>query len=395
MKGRSFFVLPFLLVLFAPSLHALGQSPLSAQNVSPIVLKSSVNVNSSKIQAVLDLSEPITETFAGIATYAHMPWVKCFTDGAESLDIGIVGIPFDTAVTYRPGARFGPSAIRTGARRIQYKKGYDNNWKFSPFSQWAKVVDCGDMAVSPFSNTKAFDQMYRGYLHLITRPPAHEFKGLVSHPRFITLGGDHSITLPVLRALKEVYGPIAVLHFDSHLDSWRNYGDSEEEAYTHGTMFWNAWREGLTLPGKNVHVGIRTRLVDERDYIEDKSYGWRIIEFVDYYKLGVDGIIREIKETIGDAPCYLSLDIDVVNPGEAPATGTIEPGGFLAREIQAILRGLGGLNIVGADVVEVAPAYDNAEITATLAANLVFDMTALMVKRPVAMKTDATVHAEL
>ncbi|KXS21194.1 Arginase/deacetylase [Gonapodya prolifera JEL478] len=325
-----------------------------------------------------------------------MPLLKCIDENAEKFDIGVLGIPFDTAVTYRPGARFGPAAIRTGSRRIQYAKGYDTNWGFSPFSQWAKVVDCGDLPITGFSNTKAYDQMYRGYLHLITRPPRHTFPGVVTHPRYVTFGGDHSISYPILKALHEVYGPIAVLHFDSHLDTWRAPASAtKEEELHHGTMFWHAWRDGLTQHGKNVHVGIRTRLVDEGDYADDKKFGWKIIEFVEYYKLGIDGIIREIKETIGEAPCYLSLDIDVVNPGEAPATGTIEPGGFLAREIQAILRGLNGLNIVGADVVEVAPVYDHAEITATLAANLAFDMLATMVKRPVAIKADAVTHVEL
>lgn len=211
-----------------------------------------------------------------------------------------------------------------------------------------------------------------------------------THPRLITLGGDHSIALPVLQSLYEVYGPISVLHFDSHLDTWSpgaypTQWTSPTTDFTHGTMFHLAAQSGYISNGTSVHAGLRTRLggLDYTDYFHDEQVGFKIIEARDIDTFGVSGIVETILDVLGRRPVYLSIDIDVLDPSIAPATGTPESGGWTMRELQAILRGLTTLNLVGADVVEVSPAYDNAgETTSLAAADLVFEILGLMVTTP-------------
>ncbi|KAI9010575.1 agmatinase [Hyaloraphidium curvatum] len=331
-----------------------------------------------------DILNPRRQTYNGIATFAHLPLENCLRDGHLALyDIAVIGIPYDIAVSYRPGARFGPNGIRQGSRRIQEVNAYDVAWGFNPFREGLRIVDCGDIPVSPYSTPIAFDQMTRGYRSLIHRHAATP--SLITIPKIVVLGGDHAITLPVLRALREAYGrPVAVIHFDSHIDSWAPPASAPEgERWYHGSMFYHAHKEGLTAHGKNVHVGIRTRYwgVDEKDIREDESYGWHILTWYEIWKNGTEAAAAKIREIVGeDTPIYLSLDIDVINPGEAPATGTPEPGGLLTREVQDLVRLLRGLPIVAADLVEVSPAYDGpGEVTQITAANLAFDFAALLV----------------
>jgi len=236
--------------------------------------------------------------------------------------------------------------------------------------------------------------MSTAYLELVSRrplsysnPPSH------THPKLITLGGDHSIALPALRALQKIYDqPIAVLHFDAHLDTWHPgaYPSAWESTptqadFTHGTMFWIASAEGLILNGSSVHAGLRTRLLgsDYHDYEDDERQGFLRIESDDIDVLGVQGIIDAVLDRMGsDIPVYLSVDIDVIDPGLAPGTGTPEPGGWTTRELIQILRGLEDLNLVGADIVEVAPAYDgNGEATALAGAQVVYEILTSMVKK--------------
>lgn len=210
-------------------------------------------------------------------------------------------------------------------------------------------------------------------------------------PKLITLGGDHSIALPALRALNKLYGhSLAVLHFDSHLDTWRptlypEAWQSDTSIFTHGSMFWMASKEGLILNGSSVHAGLRTRLNGDgsEDHADDSRQGFLRLSSDEIDEIGTNGIVKKILTRIGkQTPTYLSVDIDVIDPGLAPGTGTPEPGGWTTREMIRILRGVEGLNVVGADVVEVAPAYDNqGESTAQAAAQLVFEIVTSMVRR--------------
>jgi agmatinase len=210
-------------------------------------------------------------------------------------------------------------------------------------------------------------------------------------PKLVTLGGDHSLALPALRALNAVHnGPVAVLHFDAHLDTWHpakypSAWESTQSEFNHGSMFWIASNEGLILNGSSVHAGLRTRLSGDvwDDYEDDSRQGFLRISSDDIDELGTSGVISSIIDRIGtEVPVYLSIDIDVLDPGLAPGTGTPEPGGWTSRELIRILRGIESLNVVGADVVEVAPAYDGVgEQTALAAAQVVFEVLTSLVKR--------------
>lgn len=238
--------------------------------------------------------------------------------------------------------------------------------------------------------------MSEGYLELLSRRPlSYDEKSQWEHPRIIALGGDHSIALPALRSLSKIYnGPIAVLHFDAHLDTWHpakypsawiDSGEASQSDFNHGSMFWIASNEGLILNGSSVHAGLRTRLSgdDFGDYEDDDRQGFLRIESDDIDVLGVKGIIDMVMDRIGtEIPTYISVDIDVLDPGLAPGTGTPEPGGWTTRELIQILRGIEDLNVVGADVVEVSPGYDDrAEGTALAGAQVAYEILSSIVKR--------------
>ncbi|KAK5050602.1 hypothetical protein LTR84_003884 [Exophiala bonariae] len=332
--------------------------------------------------------------FSGISTFAHLKHVKCLTTPYEPFDIGILGAPFDTAVSYRPGARFGPRAIRAASSRQTTFRGFNHRAGLNPYRSWPSVLDCGDIPVTPFDNALALHQMTSAYLELVSRRPlSHGNPPSHTHPKIISLGGDHSIALPALRALQKIHDrPIALLHFDAHLDTWHPgaypsaWASHPTQAdFTHGTMFWIASEEGLIANGSSVHAGLRTRLggLDYADYDNDDRQGFLRIEADDIDAFGVSGIIDLIMQQMGtETPVYLSVDIDVLDPGIAPGTGTPEPGGWTTRELIQILRGIEDLNLVGADVVEVSPAYDgNDEGTALAGAQVVYELITSMVVR--------------
>ena len=200
------------------------------------------------------------------------------------------------------------------------------------------------------------------------RPPATS-SGKAS--AIIAIGGDHTVALPLLRTVVERCGPVALLHFDAHLDTWDTYFGAE---VTHGTPFRRAWEENLLLADHAMHVGIRGPLFTPKDLVDDKSFGFKIVKAMDLEELGIAGVVERVRARIGDAPVYVSVDIDVLDPAAAPGTGTPEAGGLTSRELLGIVRGLAGLNLVGADVVEVAPAYDHAEITAAAACHVAYDL---------------------
>ncbi|KAL7962721.1 arginase family domain-containing protein [Trichoderma compactum] len=328
-------------------------------------------------------------SFTGFGSFAHLDHVKCLTNPAEKFDIAIVGAPFDTAVSYRPGARFGPRAIRQASSRQTAFRGFNPRANVNPYQNWAKIVDCGDIPITPFDNNIAREQMTQAFKELGRRGTV---SALSSKPKIVTLGGDHSLALPALRALKEIYGrPVRVLHFDAHLDTWDpaaypSYWGATH--FNHGSMFWMANQEGLLSNATNersVHAGLRTRLsgVTSFDNEDDTAQNWIRFSADDIDEVGTKGIVEGIMKTLGtEDPVYLSLDIDVLDPAFAPGTGTPEPGGWTTRELIRILRGIEGLNVVGADVVEVAPAYQGqGEETALAAAQAVYEMLSSIVKR--------------
>ncbi|KZT74972.1 Arginase/deacetylase [Daedalea quercina L-15889] len=332
----------------------------------------------------------IDQVFSGPLSFSHLPYSRCLEDTSTEFDIAVLGMPFDTAVTYRPGARFGPYAIRSGSRRQRETRGYTLAWKVNPYELGSRIVDCGDVPVSPFDNALAVDQMEVAYSSLLARevPSSDSLvrpdavrafaKDGKEHPRIITFGGDHTIVLPILRSLNKVYGPVSVIHFDAHLDTWAAYPGTttEQSRVTHGTFFYLAREEGL-MTNTSIHAGIRCKLQGYGDIENDESVGFQLISTDNIDDYGVNAIIKRIRDRIGDSPVYLSLDIDVIDPGLAPATGTPEAGGWTTREVKRIIRGLAGLNFVGADIVEVAPAYDNAEITGIAAADIVHDFLSM------------------
>ncbi|KIW15828.1 hypothetical protein PV08_05878 [Exophiala spinifera] len=338
-------------------------------------------------------------SFQGIQTFAHLPHTLCLIEQDVEFDLAIIGVPFDTSVAYRPGARFGPKAIRGASQRQIPARGFNHAQGLNPYQNWATVIDCGDIPVTPFDNAVAFEQMTEAYRDLLRRPaktqpkaptPKTLGKDGIYHPRLVTLGGDHSVALPALRALHEIYGPVSVLHFDSHLDTWNPSSlagawASEQSNYNHGSMFWIAHNEGLIAKEGNIHAGLRTRIFgnDYGDYAEDAKQDFQYIETEDLDIVGIDGVVSRIIEVVGDRLVYVSIDIDVLEPGLAPGTGCPEPGGWTTRELKAMLRGLQKLNIVGADVVEVAPPYDDSgESTAWAAADLAYELLGLMVGNP-------------
>ncbi|KAI9055144.1 hypothetical protein LZ554_000108 [Drepanopeziza brunnea f. sp. 'monogermtubi'] len=331
--------------------------------------------------------------FSGISTFGRLPYFPCLASDEVKYDIAFIGAPFDTGTSYRPGARFGPSGIRQGSRRLNLYGGYNVPLETNPFSSWATVLDCGDIPVTSYDNTWALTQIEEGHNSILTRAPATDAnkkgpsKNGKTLPRVITLGGDHTITLPLLRSINRAYGPVSVIHFDSHLDTWKPkvFGGSPSKvaSINHGTYFYHAAQEGLLANDTNIHAGIRTTLSGPSDYENDGYCGFEIVEAREIDTIGMDGIIEKIHARVGhDKPVYLSIDIDTLDPAFAPATGTPETGGWSTRELRTILRGLEGINIIAADIVEVAPAYDtNAEHTTMAAADALYEVMSLMVKK--------------
>lgn len=322
--------------------------------------------------------------FQGVNTFAHLDYEKCLLNRDLDFDIGIIGVPFDTATSYRPGARFGPRAIRSASQRQTTLRGFNQKAMMNPYKNWAKVRDCGDIPVTPVDNNLAFKQMNLAFEELILR--RNSTISSRTPPRLIALGGDHSVLLPHLRSLYKVYGPINIIHFDAHLDTWApdkypSFWHSDQSELNHGSMLWKAHQEGLTST-HNIHAGLRTKLSGIEDYIDDDKQNFERIYADDIWVDGVKAVVKKILDTIpADSPTYLSVDIDVLDPGFGSGTGTQEPGGWLPRELIYVLRAIDNLNIVGADVVEVAPAFDNAEITATNGAQVVFEIITSMVKK--------------
>ncbi|MFD7877626.1 agmatinase [Streptomyces sp. NPDC059378] len=294
--------------------------------------------------------------FAGPATFARLPRL----DEVTRADVAVVGVPFDAGVSYRPGARFGATAVREASRLL---RPYNPALDVSPFAT-QQVVDAGDIACNPFNINEAIETIQEAATGL-----------QADGTRLVTIGGDHTIALPLLRTVAAKHGPVALLHFDAHLDTWDTYFGAE---YTHGTPFRRAVEEGILDTEALSHVGTRGPLYGKQDLTDDEKMGFGIVTSADIYRRGADEVADQLRQRIGNRPLYISIDIDCLDPAHAPGTGTPEAGGMTSRELLEILRGLAGCNLVGADVVEVAPAYDHAEITAVAASHVAYDLVSLL-----------------
>lgn len=294
--------------------------------------------------------------FAGIATFARLPRLE----DVPRADVAVVGIPFDSGVSYRPGARFGPAHVREASRLL---RPYNPAVGVSPFAS-QQVVDAGDIACNPFIIEEAVHAIEEGVSQLLD-----------TGAKLMTIGGDHTIALPILRQLAKRYGPVAVVHFDAHLDTWESYFGVE---MTHGTPFRLASEEGLLDMSSCLHVGIRGPLYSSKDLSDDEGLGFQVITSRDLELKGLDYTLDTIRRRVGKKPVYVSVDIDVLDPAHAPGTGTPEAGGLTSRELLEMIRIFGDLNLISADVVEVSPPYDHAQITAVSASHVAYELITAM-----------------
>ncbi len=308
--------------------------------------------------------EPVSGTvlprYAGASTFCRLPELR----DVPYCDVAILGIPFDAGTSYRPGARFGPQAIRQASRhlRTNFHPAYDTE----PFKTM-QVADAGDVACNPYNIEEAIAQIEAAADELFEKAPS-----------IVSLGGDHTIAVPLLRSVNKVAGRVALVHFDAHLDTWDTYFGAP---YTHGTPFRRAAEEKLFLEDASMHVGIRGPLYSSNDMSSDEELGFKTVHCDELQTHGVEHVVKRIRERVGDNPLYLSIDIDVLDPAHAPGTGTPEVAGMTSRELVNIVRGLQGCKLVAADIVEVAPAYDHAEITSLAAATIAFEMVNLIASR--------------
>ena len=294
--------------------------------------------------------------FAGIKTFMRLPNVPT----VEDIDYAIVGIPFDTGVTYRPGSRFGPAAIRDISSLV---KPYNVPQAVNVVDVLSGV-DYGDVSVNPGYIEDTYDRIERGLMPLAKA-------GVVP----ICLGGDHSVTLGELRALAKVHGPLALVHFDSHFDTLDSYFGKK---YNHGTVFRRALEEGLIDAAHSIQIGMRGTFYSPDDLNGSKDLGLEVITSFEMRDIGLDEVNRRIHERVAGRKAFLTYDIDFVDPAYAPGTGTIEVGGFSSTEALGMVRKLKDIPFVGYDLVEVLPAYDPSQITAFLAANIVFEFISII-----------------
>ena len=294
--------------------------------------------------------------FAGPATFMRLPQIA----DPAAVDIALIGVPWDAGTTNRAGARHGPREIRNMSslmRRVHHVS------RIAPY-ELCRVADLGDAPVNPFGITETMDAVTGFYDRVVeagTLP--------------LTAGGDHLITLPILRAVAKD-GPVGLIHFDAHSDTTASYfGDNK---YTHGTPFRRAVEEGLLDPRRVIQIGIRGSIYGGDDMAFAEDNGMRVIYIEEFFKLGADAVVREIRRVIGDGAAYVTFDVDGLDPVYAPGTGTPEIGGYSTFEAQTMIRGLQGLNLIGGDVVEVAPPFDPSGNTALVGATMMFEILCVL-----------------
>lgn len=291
-------------------------------------------------------------TYAGVTSFMR----RRYSRDLRGVDLVVSGVPFDTATTNRPGSRFGPRAIRAASVQMAWARHFP--WEFDPFDHLA-VIDYGDCSFDhgvPQETPEVIE--------------AHAARILDAGCALLTLGGDHFISYPLLKAHAKQHGPLSLIHFDAHSDTWP---DEDCQRIDHGTMFYHAAREGLVDPARSVQVGLRTT--------NDDVMGFQVLDAREVHRNTPQAIAERIRARVGDNPVYLTFDIDCLDPAFAPGTGTPVCGGLSSHQALEILRALRGINLVGMDVVEVAPPYDSAEITALAGANLAMEMVCLYAAR--------------
>ncbi len=300
--------------------------------------------------------------FTGPSTFARLPYVQ----DLDGVDLAVVGVPFDTGVTYRVGGRFGPNAVRAASVML---RPYNTNLDVKPFDVLS-CVDFGDVAIVPGYTERSYAAIEAAIAPIVEA-------GVVP----LLIGGDHACTLPHLRAMRS-RGPVAVIDFDSHTDAWDSYFG---EKYNHGTWMRRAIEEGLVDVARSIEVGLRGSVYDAADWTGLRAeLGLEYLTTEDIFRLGPTEVAARIRQRVGAGPAFISFDIDVVDPAFAPGTGTPEAGGPSAHDMLLVVRALTDIDFVGFDVVEVIPAYDPAGQTATLAANLAYEMLSLVALRRLA-----------
>jgi len=296
------------------------------------------------------------QPFMGIPTFMRLPASR----ELDGIDVTLMGVPFDSGVSYRSGTRFGPRKIREASLTLW---GHNPTMGVTP-GEVLKIVDYGDVSVIPTSIE-----------HTMTAITETASKVIETGTTLISLGGDHSITLPLLRAHAKTHGALSIVHIDAHIDTWE--AEFEAIPYSHGTPFRYALEEGLVREGEYMQIGIRGPVSFENDYEDARKLGARIVTNHDVFERGIPDVLKEIHQRM-KGPVYVSVDIDAADPAYAPGTGTPEVGGFTSYQMLQLIRGLRGLSFVGFDLVEVSPPYDHSDITAILASNLVFEYLSLI-----------------
>lgn len=300
-----------------------------------------------------DLRGTVPEAaYAGALSFMR----RRFSRDLSAADVAVLGIPYDLALSGRSGTRFGPRGVRAASSHIAWSGPWP--WDSDPFETLA-IVDYGDCEFDPGRPLEVPERIAETARRILATDTA-----------LMSIGGDHFVTWPLLKAHAEKHGPLRLIQFDAHSDTWADAPDRID----HGTMLWHATREGLVVPEHSVQVGIRTHNPD--------PLGFNIISARDVHRDGPEITARRVREIVSEAPCYVTFDIDALDPSAAPGTGTPVIGGLTTHQAKEILFGLAGIDIVGMDLVEVSPPYDVSEITSIAAATLLSDLLALYAARP-------------
>ena len=309
----------------------------------------------SEFQPVSGMEVP---RFAGVATFMRLPHMV--PGKADNVDIGLIGVPWDGGTSNRAGPRHGPRQMRDQSTMIRHRH---HALGFSPF-ELANCADLGDTPVNPVDVEDGLNRIETFFKDVVGR-------GILP----LAAGGDHLVSLPILRAVGE-HEPVGMIHFDAHTDLWDSYFGGFK--FTHGTPFRRAIEEGVLDPKRTIQIGIRGSAYDMEDREYGAKMGVRIMDIEEAVELGPEKVMAEARAVVGDKPTYVSFDIDCLDPAFAPGTGTPEIGGFTTREAQFMLRGLRGLNLRGADVVEVSPPFDPSGYTALAGVTMMFELLCVM-----------------